>query len=63
LFDSTAILLYLAEKTGQFLGEIQDLPRLLSWLMFVATGPGPFSEQAVHFQYAAPEDLNYAVNR
>ncbi|GAN59400.1 glutathione S-transferase [Acetobacter cibinongensis] len=63
LFDSTAILLYLSEKTGQFLGEAQDRPQLLSWLMFIATGLGPFSGQAVHFQHAAPEGLEYAVNR
>jgi len=63
VFDSTAILLYLAEKTGQFGGEAADRPELLSWLMFVATGLGPFSGQAVHFQHAAPEGLSYAVNR
>ncbi|SAL09717.1 glutathione S-transferase like protein [Caballeronia peredens] len=63
VFDSTAILLYLAEKTGQFLGAPEDRPQLLSWLMFVASGLGPFSGQAVHFQYAAPEGLDYAVNR
>src|ERR1700756_2870110 len=63
VFDSTAILLYLAEKTGQFLGEARDRPELLSWLLFVASGLGPFSGQAVHFQYAAPDGLGYAVNR
>ncbi|WP_244850828.1 glutathione S-transferase family protein [Caballeronia sp. SL2Y3] len=63
VFDSTAILLYLAEKTGQFLGTPEDRPQLLSWLMFIATGLGPFSGQAVHFQHAAPEGLDYAVNR
>ncbi|VXB03567.1 Disulfide-bond oxidoreductase YfcG [Burkholderia sp. 8Y] len=63
VFDSTAILLYLAEKTGQFLGAPEDKPQLLSWLMFIATGLGPFSGQAVHFQHAAPEGLDYAVNR
>ncbi|MBF0891142.1 glutathione S-transferase family protein [Gluconobacter sp. LMG 1744] len=63
VFDSTAILLYLAEKTGQFVGEAQDRPQLLSWLMFIATGLGPFSGQAVHFQHAAPKGLDYAVNR
>ncbi|MFT8953740.1 MAG: glutathione S-transferase C-terminal domain-containing protein, partial [Gluconobacter sp.] len=41
----------------------QDRPQLLSWLMFVATGLGPFSGQAVHFQHAAPEGLDYAVHR
>lgn len=63
VFDSTAILLYLAEKTGQFLCIPQDRPELLSWLLFVASGLGPFSGQAVHFQLAAPQGLDYAVNR
>jgi GST-like protein len=63
VFDSTAILLYLAEKTGQLLGAPEDRPELLSWLLFIASGLGPFSGQAVHFQYAAPEGLGYAVNR
>jgi len=63
VFDSTAILLYLAEKTGQFLGAPEDRPELLSWLLFIASGLGPFSGQAVHFQVAAPPGLDYAVNR
>ena len=63
VFDSTAILIYLAEKTGQFLGSAEDRPELLSWLLFIASGLGPFSGQAVHFQFAAPEGLDYAVNR
>jgi GST-like protein len=63
VFDSTAILLYLAEKTGQLQGTPGDRPELLSWLLFIASGLGPFSGQAVHFQYAAPEGLDYAVNR
>jgi GST-like protein len=63
VFDSTAILLYLAEKTGTFLGAPEDRPELLSWLLFIASGLGPFSGQAVHFQFAAPESLGYAVNR
>lgn len=63
VFDSTAILLYLAEKTGRFLGQAQDRPQLLSWLLFLGSGLGPFSGQAVHFQYAAPAGLDYAVNR
>jgi GST-like protein len=53
----------LAEKTGKFLGKPEDRPELLSWLLFIASGLGPFSGQAVHFQFAAPERLNYAVNR
>lgn len=63
VFDSTAILLYLAEKTGKLLGAPEDRPELLSWLLFIASGLGPFSGQAVHFQYAAPDGLGYAVNR
>lgn len=63
VFDSNAILLYLAEKTGQFLGAPADRPELLSWLFFVSSGLGPFSGQSVHFQHAAPEKLPYAINR
>jgi len=63
VFDSSAILLYLADKTGQFLGTPADRPELLSWLFFIASGLGPFSGQAVHFQWAAPEGLDYARNR
>ena len=65
VFDSNAILLYLGEKTGQFMPEETPAARagLLSWLMFVATGIGPYSGQAVHFQHHAPEQLPYAINR
>jgi GST-like protein len=63
VFDSSAILLYLAEKTGKFLGVPEDRGELLSWLFFIATGIGPYSGQAVHFQRAAPEPLPYAINR
>jgi GST-like protein len=63
VFDSNAILLYLAEKTGQFLPDPANRGSLLSWLMFVATGLGPFSGQAVHFKHFAPKDLEYAHNR
>ena len=65
VFDSNAILLYLAEKTGKFLPSESPATRgeLLSWLMFVATGVGPFSGQAVHFRHYAPEKQEYAHNR
>jgi GSH-dependent disulfide-bond oxidoreductase len=63
VFDSTAILIYLAEKIGKFLGTPEDRPELLSWLLFIASGLGPFSGQSVHFQFAAPAGLNYAINR
>src|SRR5664279_5382443 len=63
VFDSNAILLYLAEKTGQFLPEPQDRGPMLSWLMFVASGIGPFTGQCVHFKHHAPEPDPYALNR
>jgi GST-like protein len=65
VFDSNAILLYLAEKTGKFLPASTPAARgeLLSWLMFVATGIGPFSGQAVHFRHHAPEKVAYADSR
>jgi GST-like protein len=65
LFDSNAILLYLAEKTGQFLPANTPAARgeMLSWMMFVASGIGPYSGQAVHFRNFAPEPKEYAVNR
>lgn len=64
MFDSNAILLYLAERTGRFLPENSPAARgeLLSWLMFIATGVGPYSGQAVHFKHFAPE-LAYAIKR
>ena len=65
VFDSSAILLYLAEKTGKFLPAKSDKARgeLLSWLMFVASGVGPYSGQLVHFKIYAPEKHEYAINR
>jgi len=65
VFDSNAILLYLADKTGKFLPPAGDVNRgqLLSWLMFVATGVGPFSGQSVHFNHHAPEKVAYAIDR
>jgi len=65
VFDSNAILLYLAEKTGKFLPSQSDRLRgeLLSWLMFVASGIGPYAGQSVHFRNYAPEKIDYAINR
>ncbi len=65
VFDSNAILLYLGEKTGQFMPANTPKARgeMLSWLMFVASGIGPYSGQAVHFKNVAPEPKEYAVNR
>ncbi len=65
VFDSNAILLYLAEKTGQFLPgtSLQARGEMLSWLMFVASGIGPYSGQSVHFRNYAPKPNDYAVDR
>jgi GST-like protein len=65
VFDSNAILLYLAEKTGKFLPPNTPAARgqMHSWLMFVASGIGPFSGQAVHFKHYAPGEHPYALNR
>lgn len=54
VFNSTAILLYLAEKTGQFLGAPQDRPELFSWLMFIASGLGPFRAKRCIFNMPRP---------
>jgi GST-like protein len=64
VFDSSAILLYLAEKTKRFLPENTPKARgeLLSWL-FVSSGVGPYSGQSFHFNVAAPEKIEYAINR
>lgn len=63
VFDSNAILLYLADQTGRFLPAPDMRGELLSWMMFVATGLSPFSGQAVHFRHHAPERLDYATDR
>ncbi len=65
VFDSNAILLYLGEKTGAFMPANTPAARgeMLSWLMFVASGIGPYSGQAVHFRHSAPERLEYAQTR
>lgn len=65
VFDSNAILLYLAEKTGKFLPANTPKARgeMLSWLMFVASGVGPYSGQSVHFRHHATEKIAYAANR
>lgn len=63
VFDSSAILLYLADKTGQFLPPAAQRGEMLSWLMVTASGIGPFTGQCVHFKHYAPEKLPYAINR
>ena len=66
MFDSNACLLLLAERAGQFVPAVHDAQQrgvMLSWLMFIASGIGPFSGQSVHFRHAAPEPKAYALNR
>ena len=65
VFDSAAILTYLARKHGKFLPPSDDKSqgRFLSWMAFVSSGIGPYSGQAVHFEHFAPEPKDYAVNR
>ena len=64
LFESGAILLYLASKTGQFLGNTdRERFKTLEWLMFQMGGVGPMLGQAHHFRLYAPEQIEYAVKR
>jgi GST-like protein len=66
IFDSNAILLWLADKHGRFVARdpaSTERAETLAWLMFIASGVGPYSGQAVHFRTAAPEPKEYALNR
>ena len=64
MFESGAMLLYLASKTGKFLPEdIRDRWATLQWLMFQMGGVGPMLGQAHHFLGYAPEKIPYAMNR
>ena len=65
VFDSNAIVLYLAEKSGKLLPANTPAARgqMLSWLMFIASGIGPYSGQFVHFKIVAPEPKEYALTR
>ncbi|MBQ0958770.1 glutathione S-transferase N-terminal domain-containing protein [Ideonella sp. 4Y11] len=64
LFESGAILLYLAGKTGRFLpASTHGKYDVLQWLMFQMGGVGPMLGQAHHFRIYAPEKINYAVER
>ncbi len=64
LFESGAILVYLAEKTGQFLpADPAARYTTLQWLMFQMGGVGPMFGQTHHFRLYAPEQIEYAVKR
>lgn len=64
LFESGAILLYLAAKTGKFLPPTDRAKfEVMQWLMFQMGGVGPMLGQAHHFRIYAPEKVEYAINR
>ena len=64
LFESGAILLYLAAKTGKFLPKSDRAKfEVLQWLMFQMGGVGPMLGQTHHFRLYAPEKIDYAINR
>jgi len=64
LFESGAILIYLASKAGKFLGTSdREKFTVLQWLMFQMGGIGPMLGQAHHFRIYAPEKIEYAINR
>jgi len=64
IFESGAILLYLAEKTGKLMPtETAARYKVVEWLMFQMAGIGPMMGQAGHFRMAAPEKIPYAIER
>ena len=64
LFESGAILLYLAAKTGRYLPEnVAARYEVLQWLMFQMGSVGPMLGQAHHFRIYAPEKIEYAIDR
>jgi GST-like protein len=64
VFETGAILLYLAEKSGQFLPrDLRGRVRVIEWLMWQMGGVGPMFGQDGHFKLYAPDKIPYAINR
>jgi GST-like protein len=64
MFESGAILMYLAEKTGKLMpSDTRGKYNVIQWLMFQMGSVGPMLGQAHHFRRYAPEKLEYAINR
>ena len=64
VFESGAILLYLAEKTGKLIpNDLRDRLQVLEWLFWQMAGLGPMAGQNHHFSQYAPEKIDYAINR
>ncbi|MEH2120017.1 glutathione binding-like protein [Nostoc sp.] len=64
VFESGAILLYLAEKTGKLIPQdLRQRTKVLEWLFWQMAGLGPMAGQNHHFSAYAPEKIEYAINR
>ena len=64
IFESGAILIYLAEKTGKFMpADPRGRYEVMEWLMFQMGGVGPMLGLALHFRNYAPEKIDYAIYR
>jgi GST-like protein len=64
VFESGAILIYLAERTAKFMPtELNARIKVIEWLMFQMSGLGPTFGQLFHFKKSAPENIPYAIER
>lgn len=64
MFESGAILMYLAEKTGKLMAqELRKRYEVVQWLMFQMANVGPMFGQCTHFRRQAPEPIKYAIDR